>query len=213
MITLFHEAQKRKKEFFGRVVVSLFSLFSLSGRQRCLCVLLLFSRGTSFALFFLFSLYPLGNQIIRIIALYFLSLVFIHDTLYSNTHTHAHFNAHITWKKDDEYEFYCDHHLLFGDEEQSFTFKRNKKTIIFIIIIIIVSRVVVVTKIINENTKMLRWQKRRRRREEKDYSRRRNEEYHDDGKKNRLPFDGVGRVVDDDDDAIGGWWCRASVRI
>ena len=47
---------------------------------------------------------------------------------------------------------------------------------------------------------MLCWQKRRNR-EEKDL--RRNEEYYD-GEKNRLPFDGVGRVVDDDDDAIGG---------
>ena len=48
---------------------------------------------------------------------------------------------------------------------------------------------------------MLCWQKRRRREEEKDL--RRNEEYYD-GEKNRLPFDGVGRVADDDDDAIGG---------
>ena len=62
MITLFNEEQK-KKEFFGSFLVSLFSLFSLSFGRKCVFVLLLFLRGTYFALFFLFSLfYPLWQS-------------------------------------------------------------------------------------------------------------------------------------------------------
>ena len=89
MITLFcNEEQKKEEEFFGSFLVSLFSLFSLSFGRKCVFVLLLFLRGTSFyALFFLFFLSSLAI-IIRITALYFLSsLVFIHYTLYINTHT------------------------------------------------------------------------------------------------------------------------------
>ena len=92
MITLFcNEEQKKEEEFFGSFLVSLFSLFSLSFGRKCVFVLLLFLRGTSFyALFVPFSLSFIlfGNHLIRITALYFLSsLVFIHYTLYINTHT------------------------------------------------------------------------------------------------------------------------------
>ena len=64
MITLFNEEQKKEEEFFGSFLVSLFSLFSLSFGRKCVFVLLLFLRGTSFyALFFLFSLfYPLWQS-------------------------------------------------------------------------------------------------------------------------------------------------------
>jgi len=66
MITLFcNEEQKKEEEFFGSFLVSLFSLFSLSFGRKCVFVLLLFLRGTSFyALFFLFSLFSIlfGNH-------------------------------------------------------------------------------------------------------------------------------------------------------
>ena len=92
MITLFCNEEQKKKEFFGSFLVSLFSLFSPSRALAesvfscfsCFCVAPLFMHFFSFSLSFILF----GNHLIRITALYFLSsLVFIHYTLYINTHT------------------------------------------------------------------------------------------------------------------------------
>ena len=92
MITLFcNEEQKKEEEFFGSFLVSLFfSLFSLFWQKVCFRASLVFAGAPAlFMHFFSFSLFILfGNHLIRIIPLYFLSsLVFIHYTLYINTHT------------------------------------------------------------------------------------------------------------------------------
>lgn len=92
MITLFCNEEQKKEEgvfwkFFG---FTFFSLFSLFWQKVCFRASLVFAGAPAlFMHFFSFSLFILfGNHLIRIIPLYFLSsLVFIHYTLYINTHT------------------------------------------------------------------------------------------------------------------------------
>ena len=92
MITLFNEEQKKEGVFWKWWGFTFFSLFSLL--QVFLRASLVFAWHLFCTFFPFLSLSILfGNHIIRIIALYFLSLVFIHDTLYINTH-HTHTHTH-----------------------------------------------------------------------------------------------------------------------